>query len=175
MISVVISQVSTALAMTFRGSGAGRAYALLFGLGTTATAFYLVMLPSSSTGGFSLEALRYLTVPFALAAIVLGFGFALAIAINLGAFSQRSRSAEAVGLGGLLAAVLPGSLCCTSLVPTALAALGASATTVLGTTGRIQSIFALHENAFIAVSIAGVILSVVLAARNRVASCAISS
>ena len=175
MITAMIGQASLALAMTFRGPGASRAFAWLLGLGTVATAFYLVMLPSSSTGGFSLEALHYLTPALTLAAIVLGYGFALAVAINLGAFSQRSRSAEAVGLGGLFAAILPGSLCCTSLVPTALAALGASATTVLGTTGRIQSIFALHENVFIAVSIAGVLLSIVLAVRNRAASCAISS
>ncbi|GAC1421517.1 MAG: hypothetical protein NVSMB5_14770 [Candidatus Velthaea sp.] len=162
-----------AVSLTFSGKGAAGAYALLLGLGTTATAFYLVMLPSSAVGGFSLAALRYLTFPLALAAAVLGYGFALAIAINLGAFANRSRSAEVAGLGGLLAAILPGSLCCTSLVPTILATLGASATTVLGTTGKIQSIFALYEGAFIAASIAGVVLSIVLAARNRVAACAI--
>jgi hypothetical protein len=173
MMPTVIRQVPMGVAMTFRGKGTNRAYAIFLGLGSSATAFYLIMLPSSSAGGFSPAALRYLTPPLALAAAVLGYGFALAIAINIGAFSRRSRSAEAVGLGGLLAAILPGSLCCTSLVPTLLATLGASATTIIGTTGKIQSIFALHESAFIAASIAGVILSVVLAARNRVTSCAI--
>ena len=173
MIDPVIRQVAAAIALTFHGKSAALAYALLFGLGTIATAFYLVMLPSSSVGGLSLVALRYLTIPLALAAIVLGYGFALALAINLGAFSQRSRTAEVAGVGGLLAAILPGSLCCTSLVPTALAAFGASATTVLGTTGKIQSIFAQYESAFIVASIFGVLLSIVLAARNRVSACAI--
>jgi hypothetical protein len=169
----VIRQVGTAIALTVQGPGAAKAYALFFSLGSMATAFYLVMLPSSAVGGFSLAALRYLTPTFALAAAVLGYGFALAITINVGAFSQRSRSAEVAGFGGLLAALLPGSLCCTSLVPTALAALGASATTIIGTTGKIQSVFALYENAFIAASLAGVGLSIVLAASNRVASCSI--
>lgn len=173
MILPVIRQVGLAIALTFRSQDAPRAYALLIGLGSVATAFYLVMLPSSAVGGFSLVALHYLTPAFALAAAVLGYGFALAIAINIGAFSRRSRSAEAAGLGGLLAAVLPGSLCCTSLIPTVLAALGFSATTIIGTTGKIQSIFALYENAFIAASVAGVVLSIVLAARNRVTACAI--
>lgn len=173
MIWPVIRQVASAIRVTFQGKGAPLAYGLLLGLGTLATAFYLVMLPSSSVGGFSLVALQYLTVPLAFAAFVLGYGFALAIAINLGAFSQRSRTAEVAGIGGLLAAILPGSLCCTSLVPTALATLGASATTVLGTTGKIQSIFARYEDVFILVSIAGVMLSIVLAARNRVSACAI--
>ncbi|GAC1550206.1 MAG: hypothetical protein NVS3B16_24430 [Vulcanimicrobiaceae bacterium] len=169
----MIRQVATAISITFRGAGARLAYALFVGLGTAATAFYLVMLPSSSVGGFSFAALHYLTAPLALAAVVLGYGFALAVAINLGAFSQRSRTAEVAGVGGLLAAILPGSLCCTSLVPTALAALGASATTVLGTTGKIQSIFAEYEGAFIVASIAGVLLSILLAARSRVAACAL--
>ncbi|GAC1628002.1 MAG: hypothetical protein NVS4B5_19320 [Vulcanimicrobiaceae bacterium] len=173
MIDDVIRQVAAATTLTFRGKGAAVAYAWLLGLGTVATAFYFVMLPSSAVGGLSLLALRYLTVPLALAAVVLGYGFALAIAINLGAFSQRSRTAEVAGVGGLIAAILPGSLCCTSLVPTALAAFGASATTVLGTTGKIQSIFARYEGAFIAASIFGVLLSIVLAARNRVSACAI--
>jgi hypothetical protein len=173
MMGGMIRQVIAATSLTFRGPGAPVAYAWLLGLGTAATAFYLVMLPSSAVGGLSLLALHYLTFPLALAAIVLGYGFALAIAINLGAFSQRSRTAEVAGVGGLLAAILPGSLCCTSLVPTALAAFGASATTVLGTTGKIQSIFVRYEGAFILVSIFGVLLSIVLAARNRVAACAI--
>lgn len=169
----MIQQVTSAFALTFRGAGAGRSYGIAIGLGTTATAFYLVMLPSSAVGGFSLVALHYLTPALAIAAAALGYGFALAIAINVGAFSQRSRTAEVVGLGGLLASVLPGSLCCTSLVPSLLATLGASAPTILGTTGKIQSVFALHENAFIAVSIAGVAISVILAARNRASSCSI--
>jgi asparagine N-glycosylation enzyme membrane subunit Stt3 len=173
MIGSMIRQVVSAIELTFRGEKAPLAYAILLGLGTIATAFYLVMLPSSAVGGLSLAALHYLTMPLASAAVVLGYGFALAIAINLGAFSQRSRTAEVAGVGGLLAAMLPGSLCCTSLVPTALAAFGASATTVLGTTGKIQSVFAQYEGAFIVASIVGVLLSIVLAARNRISACAI--
>jgi hypothetical protein len=164
-------QVTSALTLTFGSPDSRRSYAIALGLGTVATAFYLVMLPSSAVGGFSLAAVHYLTAPFALAAAALGYGFALAIAINVGGFSRQRRGAEIIGLGGLLTAVLPGSLCCSSLVPTLLATLGASAPTILGTTGKIQSIFALYEWAFIGASIAGVALSILLAARNRVAAC----
>jgi hypothetical protein len=171
----MIRQAGSAFALTFRGPGAPLAYAITFGLGTALTAFYLVMLPSSAVGGFSLVALRYLTPALSLSAASLGYGFALTIAINAGSSAQRSRTAEAAGIGGLLAAILPGSLCCTSIVPSALAALGASVPTVLGTTGKIQSIFGLYESAFIAASIAGVALSIVLAAHNRVSHCALQS
>ncbi|GAC1403122.1 MAG: hypothetical protein NVSMB64_04210 [Candidatus Velthaea sp.] len=169
----MIRQVKTALDLTFRGPGSRRAFAILGGAGTAATTFYLFMLPSPAVGGLSPIALRYLTPFLAIAAVTLGFGFALAIAINVGALAQRRASAEIVGIGGLLASVLPGSLCCTSVVPSLLALLGLSSTSIIGTTGRIQSIFVLHENEFIVASVAAVLLSVYLAARNRTAGCKI--
>jgi hypothetical protein len=173
MIGGMIRQVGAAVALTFGGPGAGRAYAILVLLGSAATAFYLFMLPSPAVGGLSLAALRYLTPWLAGAAAILGFGFALAVAINAGALTRRRHGADAVGIGGLIASLLPGSLCCTSVVPSLLALLGLSTPTILGTTGRIQSIFALHESAFIIASVAAVLASVVLAARNRTASCAL--
>ncbi len=150
-----------------------RAYALVLALGSVLTAFYLVMLPASAVGGLSLVALQYLTPSLALAAAALGYGFALAVTLNAGALARRSRAAGAVGIGGLLAAALPGSLCCTSVIPSLLAAFGASVPTILGTTGKIASIFARFESAFIAASLIGVALSVVLAARSCAASCSL--
>jgi hypothetical protein len=169
--SVIMGQALRGIALTFTGPGRGRAWSVLLGLGTLITAFYLVMLPSSAVGGFSLVALQYLTPALAVVAVLLGYGFALTLALNASAFEQRSRAAGAVGIGGLLAAVLPGSLCCTSIVPSILAALGASVPTVLGTTGKIASVFAVYEDVFIAASIVGVALSIVLSARSCAASC----
>ena len=170
----MIRQVSTVIAQTFGPPDALRSYLITLGAGSVVTAFYLVMLPSSAVGGISPMALRYLTPALGLAAALLGYGFALAVAINVGSLARRSGTSEVAGIGGLLAAVLPGSLCCTSLVPSLLAALGASAPTILRTTGKIQSIFALHEDAFIAASIGGVALSIVLAARNRISACSVT-
>jgi len=173
MMKTMNRQVRSALALTFSGSGSRRSYGIVAGLGTVATMFYLFMLPSPAVGGLSPLALRYLTPPLALAAVVLGFGFALAVAINAGSFANRRHTAEAVGIGGLLASLLPGSLCCTSVVPSLLALLGLSTSSILGTTGRIQSVFALHENAFIIFSVAAVLVSILLAARNRTSVCEI--
>jgi hypothetical protein len=168
-----MGQVFRGISLTFGGPRRSRAYGIALGLGSVITAFYLIMLPSSAVGGFSLIALHYLTPLFALAAAALGYGFALALAINASALAQRSRSAGVVGVGGLLAAVLPGSLCCTPIIPSLLAAFGASVPTVLGTTGKIASVFARYEGAFIAASIAGVALSIILAARSCAASCSL--
>ena len=166
-----MARVARGIALAFEGKQRKHSAAITLGFGTLITAFYLVMLPSSAVGGFTLIALHYLTPFLALAAIALGYGFALTIAINVSAVAQRSRASGAVGIGGLLAAVLPGSLCCTSVVPSLLAALGASTPTILGTTGKIQSIFATYEGAFIAASLVGVALSIVLAARSCGSSC----
>jgi hypothetical protein len=169
-----MAQVARGIALAFEGSRRGRSAAITFGLGTLITAFYLVMLPSSAVGGFTPVALHYLTPLLALAAIALGYGFALTIAINVSSFARRNRASGVVGVGGLLAAVLPGSLCCTSVVPSLLAALGASTPTILGTSGKIQSVFANYEGAFIGASVAAVGLSIVLAARNHASSCSIT-
>jgi hypothetical protein len=170
-----MGQVFSGIALTFTGPRRWQAYGIFISLGTLVTAFYLVMLPSSAVGGLSLVALRYLTPAFALAAAALGYGFALAIAINASSLAQRSRAAGVVGVGGLLAAVLPGSLCCTPVIPSVLAAFGASVPTILGTTGKIASVFASYEGAFITASIAGVALSIILAARSRAAKCSLQA
>jgi hypothetical protein len=169
-----MGQVFAGIGLAFAGRARIRSLTITLVLGSLLAAFYLVMLPSSAVGGFSLLALHYLTPLLALAAIVLGYGFALTVAINASAFVQRSRSSGMLGAGGLLAAILPGSLCCTSVVPSLLAALGASTPTILGTTGKIQSVFANYESAFIGASVAAVVLSIVLAARNHAQSCSIT-
>jgi hypothetical protein len=166
-----MGQVFAGIGLAFAGRARIRSLTITLVLGSLLTAFYLVMLPSSAVGGLAFVAVHYLTPLLALAAIVLGYGFALTVAINVSSFTQRSRAAGVVGVGGLLAAVLPGSLCCTSVVPSLLAALGASTPTILGTTGKIQSVFANYESAFIGASVAAVVLSIVLAARNHVSSC----
>ena len=128
------------------------------------------MLPSPAVGGFSPVALRYLTPPLAVLAVALGFGLGATLAINLTAV-KKSGTSGAVGFAGVISSVLPGSLCCTSVVPSLLALAGSSASSIIGSTGKIQSIFALHENAFLLASLAGIILSVVLAARNAASRC----
>lgn len=172
MMAAMIRQVESALTATFRGPRSIRAYVIFLGVGVLATAFELIALPSPAVGGLSFSALRFLTPWLAAAAAFIGFGFGLSLALNADVTVGR-RTSRAAGVGGMLASVLPGSLCCTSIVPSLLAALGASAPTVLGTTGKIQAIFALHEDAFLAASLAGVALSLGLAISSRAATCRI--
>ncbi|GAC1389542.1 MAG: hypothetical protein NVSMB31_05620 [Vulcanimicrobiaceae bacterium] len=169
-LSSVIGQAFQGFSVTFDGPRKVRAVLILTLGGMVATAFYLFMLPSPSVGGFSLIALQYLTPGLALIAALLGFGLSATLAINITAFSM-SASSNAAGLGGFIASVLPGSLCCTSVVPSLLALAGASAPSIITSTGKIQSIFALHETTFLVLSVVGVITSVFLAARNAASRC----
>ncbi len=169
----VFGQVAQGFAVTFSGPPKFRAFAILFIVGAGATIFYLFMLPSPAVGGLSAAALHYLTPLLVILAILLGFGLSATLAINLTAL-KKSTSSRAVGVMGVLSSVLPGSLCCTSIVPSMLALAGASAPSIIGSTGKIQSVFALHENGFLLASLAGVVLSVALAARNASSSCIIT-
>ncbi len=148
--------------------------ALLVALGGSALAFfYAIALPAERYGAFALGALAYLTPAEALAAIIIGYGTTLAIAINLG--SNAARGSDALTFGGALAALLPSSLCCTTLIPSALAALGASAPVVLHTTGRFQGFFAAYSNAFIAFAVLAVLAALWLAARSSRNACPLPS
>ncbi len=150
-----------------------RSSALLVRIGGSALAFfYAIALPAERYGAFALGALAYLTPGEAIAAIAIGYGTTLAIAINLR--SNAGRGSDALTFGGALAALLPSSLCCTTLIPSALAALGASAPVVLHVTWRFQGFFAAYSNAFVAFAVLAVLAALWLAARSSQNACAIS-
>jgi len=169
----MVGQVARGFNLTFTGSRKSGALLILLVGGAAATTFYLFLLPSPAVGGISPMAFHYLTPPLTVLAILFGFGLSATLAINFSAL-KRSKAAGVAGLGGLLTSVLPASLCCTSAVPSLLALAGASASTIIGSTGKIQSIFALHENVFLGASLAGVFLAVILAAGNAAAGCAVA-
>jgi len=169
----MVGQVVQGFRLTFAGVQKTRGLLILFVSGAGATAFYLFLLPSPAVGGISPLALHYLTPALTALAILFGFGLSATLALNFSAI-RRSKAAGAAGLGGLLTSVLPASLCCTSVVPSLLALAGASSSTIIGSSGKIQSIFALHENAFLGASLAAVLAAVILAARNAAASCAVT-
>jgi len=169
----MVGQVARGFSLTFTGSRKTGALLMLFVGGAGATTFYLFLLPSPAVGGISPVALHYLTPPLTMLAILFGFGLSATLALNFSAV-KRSKASGAAGLGGLLTSVLPASLCCTSVVPSLLALAGASAPTIIGSTGKIQSIFALHENVFLGASLTAVLVAVVLAARNAASSCGVT-
>ena len=98
----------------------------------------------------------------ALISVLLG----LSLAANAYAFSNNTSMSGETGLGAILAALLPSSLCCTSVIPAILAAFGASTSTIIGVAGTIQGPFATYEPLFIVSSIILLAFSVFLVTRN---------
>ena len=162
--------VRSALHNAFSPPARTRSLLFLTVLGVPLTLFYCIALPAERFGALGWGALQFLTVGEALAAGILGFGVALSIALNLAA--QRVRASQtSLTVGGLVAALLPSSLCCTTLIPSALATLGASAPAVLHLSGRFQGFFAQFSPFFLAFAVATVVFSAWLAANNLVARC----
>lgn len=126
---------------------------LLFGF-TTA---YILVLPFSYTLRLSFANWDYLTPE--LGAFAVAFGVLLAWVVICQVYTVRRAAGRARGSGttlvGAVVGVLPSIVCCTTLVPTLLGLLGASAGTGFGTSVGIQAFFALHRTWFL---VAGVVL-----------------
>ncbi len=98
----------------------------------------------------------------------------LSLVMNAFAFVNGAASSGKVGLGAVIAAIIPNSLCCTSVIPAILASLGASTTTIMGVTGKIQGPFAAYEILFIALATGLLLLSILLASRNISKCCLVT-
>jgi hypothetical protein len=162
-----------ALRIAFTPPARRRSLLLLGGLGVPLTIGYLVALPAGRYGAFSWSALQLLTPGEALASLIVGIGVSLTFALNA-VRPHGGRGPATLSLSGILAALLPSSLCCTSLIPSALAAAGASAPAVLRLSGRYASFFARDAGVFVGVAVAAVLVSLWLAARSATAVCPVS-
>ncbi len=135
--------------------------------------FYLVTLPATYTGGaIGLVSLRFLNGGLAAFSMVLALLLSLAITLNVYAFraSLHQRGAT-LSVGAVLASLVPTSVCCTSLVPSVLAALGASTPQIFGLSGRIQGSVTRAEPFILALSMLLLLLAVRLAAGGILGSC----
>ena len=120
---------------------------LALGVFALALTLNVFTLPAAYTGGvIGLISLRYLTPELLFFSVALAALLSLALTLNIYAFraSVRRRSGG-LTLGALLSSLLPASICCTPVVPTLLAILGASTPQIFGLTGRIQGFFASYE------------------------------
>jgi hypothetical protein len=148
---------------------------LLFVLiGTPLTVFYLVALPAEHYGAIAWGALQFLTPGEAIAAGVLGFGTAATLALNVAAGRARP-TGTTLTFSGIVAAIVPTSLCCTTVIPSVLAALGASAPAIMHISGRYESFFANYAAGFIGFAVAAVLLAFWLAVGNLTAACSTRS
>jgi hypothetical protein len=166
-----------------KGGEAISAIQLVLGSRTYFAAFFVIAalsfvgysyLISSSSLNLSLPKLAIGLNAYALtASILIGTLLSLSLVMNAYAFINGAALSGKLGFGAVAAAIIPGGLCCTSVIPAILAAFGASTTTIIGVTGALQGPFATYETLFVIASIGLLLLSVLLVSRNISKCCAV--
>ena len=162
--------VSIAVGQVFR---APRYRLLAMGLFALVLAVNLFTLPATYTGGVvGLISLRYLTVELGIFAVTLAVLFSLVLTLDVYAFRAAIRQRDkGLGVGALLAGFLPAGVCCTPLVPTLLAIMGASTPQIFGLTGRVQGFVATYESLFLAFAVVLLLVALRLVTRQIAGSC----
>lgn len=148
---------------------------LALGVFVLAFAAYALTLPAVYTGGVvGLVSLGYLDAGLLLFALALALLLSLALTLNVFAFrASAGRRGGALTLGAVLSSLVPAGLCCTPVVPSLLAVLGASTPQIFGLTGRLQGLVASYEPVVLALALVLLLISIRLAARNVLGSCAL--
>lgn len=154
----------------------GPAYRYLaLGLFLLGLAFYLVTLPATYTGGaIGWVSLRYLNGELLVFALTLALLLSVVLTLNVYSFrTALQRQGTGLSLGAVLTSLVPSSVCCTSLVPSVLAAVGASTPQIFGLTGRIQGAVARYEALFLAAALILLLLALWLVVNNIRGSCSL--
>lgn len=148
---------------------------LATGLFLPALALYLFTLPAIFTGGvIGFVSLRYLNAELVFFSVALALLLSLVLTLNTYGFrASLRRQSAGLSVGAVLASLVPSSVCCTSLVPSLLAVVGASTPQIFSVTGLIQGTVARYEVAFLGLALLLLLVSLHLAARNILSSCSL--
>ena len=144
-----------------------KAYSVAFLVTATLTFLGYSYLLSSSSLNLSLPKIVLgLNIYSLIVSILISVLFALSLVMNVFAFKHEATKGGKLGFGAVTAAIIPNMLCCTSVIPALLAALGASTPTVIGVTGVLQGPFSTYEQLFLAISIGLLVISIILTGRS---------
>ena len=132
---------------------------------------YFYLLANSATGLIDFKS--YYIYFDLVSAVVISSLVGLVITLNIYSYKIRVRTSKKFSLGSIIGAILPSSLCCTSIIPSFMAVLGFSTPFIVGNTGKVQSIFALYGPVFIAAGAAIAFFGLIQITRNINSSCSI--
>ncbi|MCL4372803.1 hypothetical protein M1384_01930 [Candidatus Parvarchaeota archaeon] len=149
-------------------------YALLFSIMFVVVfALYFYLLESSATGIIDFG--TYYVYFDLLSAFAVSFLISLVITMNIYSYKLKAKTSKKLTLGSIIGAVLPSSLCCTSIIPSLLAVLGFSTSFIVGNTGKLQSIFSIYGPGFIAAGVIIAYIGLLQITKNINASCKINT
>lgn len=130
---------------------------------------YSLLLPFEYTQRLAWANWHYLNGRLIAYSVAFAIGVAWIVTVQFHATRQvlRRRGGSAGAVGAVLG-VVPSLLCCTPVIPTALGAVGLSGVSLAHTSGRIQSFFAVNQNAILASSL-GLVVAAGVWATHRAA------
>jgi hypothetical protein len=152
----------------------GKAYAFGFVIASVlVTVVYAYLLSFSSLNLGNVPRILGISVYEVLVSLLLGTMFSLILTMSAFSIKRNLKSSERMGIGALIASIIPSSLCCTALVPSLLSIAGASTATIIGVTGKIQGPFASLEPVFIIAAIVIMFFGIVQSSKRIYAGCCV--
>lgn len=149
-------------------------HALMFAvLFTVGSVLYFYLLESSATGIIYFKS--YYVYFDLLSAFVVSFLVSLVITLNVYSYRLKVKTSKKLTLSSIIGAMLPSSLCCTSIIPSLMSVLGFSTSFIIGNTGKVQSIFSIYAPAFIGLGAITAFFGLMQITKNINASCSLKS
>ncbi len=114
---------------------------LLVVLSAIFTVIYLVLLPSLPNGTINPIFIEFITPLQIIFSFVFGIMISIMITINLYARKLKIHTSKSGTVAGVLVGTLVNALCCTPIIPSILAVLGASTPVLFAYSPHIQAFF----------------------------------
>ena len=114
---------------------------LLVLLSAIFTAIYLVLLPSLPNGTINPMFIEFITPMQIIFPFIFGIMIGLMITLNIYAAKLKIRTSKGGPVAGVLIGTLVNALCCTPIIPSILAFLGASTPVLFAYSPHIQAFF----------------------------------
>ena len=114
---------------------------LLVLLSAIFTAIYLVLLPSLPNGTINPMFIEFITPMQIIFSFIFGIMIGLMITLNIYAARLKIHTSKAGTVAGALIGTLVNALCCTPIIPSILALLGASTPVLFAYSPHIQAFF----------------------------------
>lgn len=107
---------------------------------------YLFTLPATYTGGrIGLVSIQFLNAKLALFSFIMALLVSLIIPFTIYSFKQGKKTMKATSTSGFIGSILPPLLCCSPIIPSIAATLGAVSPAIFGLSGALQGFIATNE------------------------------
>jgi hypothetical protein len=137
------------------------------------TIVYAYLLSFSSLNLGNVPRILGISIYELLVSLLLGIMFSLVLTMSAFSIKRNIKSSEKVGIGALIASIVPSSMCCTALIPSVLSIAGASTATIIGVTGKIQGPFASLEPVFIIAAVVIMLIGIAQSSKRIYAGCCV--